>query len=184
MCSIDCVIILRLVLNLGVRHARRSLARFSKNAHRGVIMVVEDVLAVAEGLSHADQVLKGVGAFAEGDLALLELVLATDSSKRMQSVLHAVFRVDRSPLLRSVGRVDMLEPLNDGLHRHRRPRGARNSPRPPRPETVDVRRGPVRPLPGLVRGLCDPRVQPRSRPPPRVDGPPQRAPWGSFRGSK
>ena len=132
MCSIDCVIILRLVLNLGVRHARRSLARFSKNAHRGVILVVEDVLAVAEGLSHTDQVLKGIGAFAEGDLALLELVLATDSSKRMQSVLHAVFRVDRSPLLRSVGRVDMLELLNDGLHRRRRPRGARNSPRPPR----------------------------------------------------
>ena len=51
-------------------------------------------------------------------------------------------------------------------------------------EPADGRRGPVRPLPGLVRGLCDPRVQPRSRPPPRVDGPPQRAPWGSFRGSK
>ena len=99
-----------------------------------MILVVEDVLAVAEGLSHADQVLKGVGAFAEGDLALLELVLATDSPKRMQSVLHAAFRVDRSSLLRSVGRADMLEPLNGGLHRRRRPRGARNSPRPPRPK--------------------------------------------------
>jgi len=99
-----------------------------------VFLVAEDVLAVAEGLAHTGLVLGGVGAFAEGDLALLELVLATDSPKRMQSVLHAAFRVDRSSLLRSVGRADMLEPLNGGLHRRRRPRGARNSPRPPRPK--------------------------------------------------
>ena len=41
--------------------------------------------------------------------------------QQFAAVLHAAFRVDRSSLLRSVGRFDMLEPLNDDLHRRRRP---------------------------------------------------------------
>ena len=55
--------------------------------------------------------------------------------KRMISAPNAAFRVDRSPPLCSAGRFDTIELLHDDLHRLRRPKGARHSPKASRPRS-------------------------------------------------
>ena len=100
------------------------------------------------------------------------------------SVLHAAFRADRSPSLRSAGRIDITELLRDALRRLRHPKDARHSPKAPRPKPADCRRGPVRPRLGFARGVCGARAPRGSRTLLWSDGSLQRVPWTAFRGPK
>jgi len=96
--------------------------------------------------------------------------------KRFVTALFAAFRADRSPTLCSAGRSTSIELLREALRGRRRPQGVPTLAEAPRPKPADGRRGPLRPHPGLGRGLCDRSVHRRSRPQPRAAGAPQRAP--------
>ena len=104
--------------------------------------------------------------------------------KRFVSGPNAVFRVDRSPSLRSAGRIDIVKLLRDALRRLRHPEDARHSPKAPRPKPADGRRGPVRPRLGFARGVCGPRAPRGFRTLLWSDGSLQRVPWTAFRGPK
>ena len=95
--------------------------------------------------------------------------------KRFVTALFAAFR---GPITDAGFRraVDIIELRREALRGRRRPQGVPTLAEAPRPKPADRRRGPLRPHPGLGRGLCDRSVHRRSRPQPRTAGAPQRAP--------